>query len=129
MALIIGLCVGLWPCDDGFSGRGVGNCKDVDECADPSLHDCHTDALCDNNIGSWTCSCKTGHEGTGQACQDLDECLLGISFDFLQINSLNSSQLLFRNLKTLMTVIPIAVAQTVMEVSTVNASRATTELA
>ena len=34
IALIVGLCVGLWPCNDGFSGRGVGNCEDIDECSD-----------------------------------------------------------------------------------------------
>ena len=34
IALIVGLCVGLWPCDEGFSGRGVGNCEDIDECTD-----------------------------------------------------------------------------------------------
>ena len=31
-ALTIGLCVGLWPCEKGLSGHGVGNCKDIDEC-------------------------------------------------------------------------------------------------
>ena len=34
-ALIIGLCVGLWPCGDGLSGRGIGNCMDIDECEEP----------------------------------------------------------------------------------------------
>ena len=31
-ALAIGLCVGVWPCTKGFSGYGVGNCQDIDEC-------------------------------------------------------------------------------------------------
>ena len=30
----------------GLSGRGVGNCIDIDECTDKSLYDCHEDAHC-----------------------------------------------------------------------------------
>ena len=55
---------------------------DIDECEHKSLHGCHVDALCDNIFGSWNCTCKNGHEGTGEQCRDLDECLLGISFNF-----------------------------------------------
>ena len=32
IALIIGVCIGIgtfWPCDEGFSGRGVGNCEEI----------------------------------------------------------------------------------------------------
>ena len=32
VVLIVGLCLGLWPCGVGFSGRGVSNCEDIDEC-------------------------------------------------------------------------------------------------
>ena len=34
IVIILGLCLGLWPCDVGFSGRGVGNCEDIDECTE-----------------------------------------------------------------------------------------------
>ena len=79
IALVIGLCVGLWPCDEGFNGRGVRNCEDIDECADGALHDCHEDAICTNTIGSWVCACEDGYEGSGQACFDVNECTSGIS--------------------------------------------------
>ena len=32
VALILGLCLSSWPCEEGFSGRGVGNCEDINEC-------------------------------------------------------------------------------------------------
>ena len=80
MSLILGLCIGLWPCDMGYSGHGVMNCEDIDECVDISLNHCHEDALCINTIGSWECACSVGHEGSGQDCADLNECVLGMSF-------------------------------------------------
>ena len=81
IAVVVGLCVGLWPCNHGFSGRMVTNCEDIDECEDGSLHDCHEDAICTNTIGSWVCACKAGHKGSGQKCVDLNECILGKSFN------------------------------------------------
>ena len=79
LALVIGLWIGLWPCEEGFSGRGVGNCEDIDECEDSALHDCHEDAHCKNTVGSWNCTCKVGHDGNGQYCHDVDECKSGKS--------------------------------------------------
>ena len=32
VAVTVSLSVGLWPCETGFSGRGVGSCQDIDEC-------------------------------------------------------------------------------------------------
>ncbi|XP_017295467.1 signal peptide, CUB and EGF-like domain-containing protein 1 isoform X1 [Kryptolebias marmoratus] len=46
---------------------------DVDECAEGS-DDCHIDALCQNTPGSYNCICKPGYSGTGQQCEDVDEC-------------------------------------------------------
>jgi len=30
---------------------------DVDECADPSNSPCHSNAVCDNTVGSYLCTC------------------------------------------------------------------------
>ena len=46
---------------------------DVDECL-ANTHECHEDALCNNKIGSYNCSCKPGYEGNGFNCSDIDEC-------------------------------------------------------
>ena len=39
LGLIVGLCVGLWPCRNGFVGQGVGNCHDIDECKERGFFD------------------------------------------------------------------------------------------
>ena len=41
---------------------------DVDECS-RSLDNCHVNASCQNNVGSFTCACNVGHEGDGINCQ------------------------------------------------------------
>ena len=40
---------------------------DIDECLEQS-HQCHEEAVCTNNIGSYTCSCRPGFIGTGESC-------------------------------------------------------------
>ena len=40
----------------------------VDECA-LKTHNCHADATCKDNIGSFTCTCKNGFSGNGTSCQ------------------------------------------------------------
>ena len=99
-ALTIGLCVGLWPCEKGLSGHGVGNCEDIDECkvgifnhsqkessfllwislCEEQTHNCHEDAKCINTVGFFKCECKAGHKGSGMQCADVDECSTGSSF-------------------------------------------------
>ena len=37
---------------------------DFDECS--SSASCHSDARCQNAIGSYTCSCRTGFTGNGK---------------------------------------------------------------
>uniref|UniRef100_A0A8C0QZ04 Signal peptide, CUB and EGF-like domain-containing protein 2 n=1 Tax=Canis lupus dingo TaxID=286419 RepID=A0A8C0QZ04_CANLU len=46
---------------------------DVDECAQ-GLDDCHTNAICQNTLTSYKCSCKPGYQGEGRQCEDIDEC-------------------------------------------------------
>ncbi|XP_039100514.1 signal peptide, CUB and EGF-like domain-containing protein 2 isoform X2 [Hyaena hyaena] len=54
-------------------GRAPGAPADVDECAE-GLDDCHTNALCENTLTSYKCSCKPGYRGEGRQCEDIDEC-------------------------------------------------------
>ncbi|XP_063588470.1 mucin-5AC-like isoform X2 [Penaeus indicus] len=39
----------------------VPEVADIDECKDPKLHDCHSDAICVNEFGSFTCRCLPGY--------------------------------------------------------------------
>lgn len=41
---------------------------DQDECF-LGTHNCHNDAGCINNKGSFQCECNTGYNGTGVLCQ------------------------------------------------------------
>uniref|UniRef100_A0A672P3F1 Signal peptide, CUB and EGF-like domain-containing protein 2 n=1 Tax=Sinocyclocheilus grahami TaxID=75366 RepID=A0A672P3F1_SINGR len=44
-----------------------------DQCADGS-DACHIDAICQNTLTSYKCTCKTGFKGDGKHCEDIDEC-------------------------------------------------------
>jgi hypothetical protein len=48
-------------------------CTDINEC---SASPCHAWATCFNNVGSYTCACNTGYNGSGIGCTDLNECTL-----------------------------------------------------
>lgn len=51
-----------------FSYGGDGKtCRDTNECA-VGLARCSQDAECVNNIGSFTCRCKSGFTGNGEIC-------------------------------------------------------------
>ncbi|XP_054580723.1 signal peptide, CUB and EGF-like domain-containing protein 2 isoform X5 [Eptesicus fuscus] len=54
-------------------GRVPAPPEDVDECAH-GLDDCHPNALCQNTLTSYKCSCKPGYQGEGRQCADIDEC-------------------------------------------------------
>ncbi|XP_062499002.1 sushi, von Willebrand factor type A, EGF and pentraxin domain-containing protein 1-like [Corticium candelabrum] len=42
-------------------------CQDIDECNIGS-HMCHTNAMCTNTIGSYSCSCHSCYTGNGVSC-------------------------------------------------------------
>nr|XP_023696327.1 signal peptide, CUB and EGF-like domain-containing protein 3 isoform X1 [Paramormyrops kingsleyae] len=47
--------------------------QDVDECA-KDLDDCHIDAICQNTLVSFRCTCRPGYTGDGRQCEDINEC-------------------------------------------------------
>lgn len=66
---LIGICFG--SCITGYQGSGeVGNCTDVDECFE-GVHDCLATADCNNNEGSFFCTCKEGYESQGDNCLNI----------------------------------------------------------
>jgi len=50
-----------------------GVCHDSDEC-DLNLDNCDENADCFNTPGDFECDCKTGWDGDGIHCADVDEC-------------------------------------------------------
>ena len=40
---------------------------DIDEC-ETNIYLCGANAICNNNMGSYNCSCSPGYFGNGQAC-------------------------------------------------------------
>ena len=60
------------PCDEGEVREG-SVCVDADECADGS-HTCASNEVCTDIIGSFSCSCAPGWEGSAGSCGDVDEC-------------------------------------------------------
>lgn len=46
----------------GWNGdkEGLHIFSDVNECFDSSLFDCHSEAVCANTFGSYSCLCKKG---------------------------------------------------------------------
>ena len=41
---------------------------DVDECAMSSTNNCSANADCENAVGSFNCTCKSGFAGDGNTC-------------------------------------------------------------
>jgi cysteine-rich repeat protein len=86
---------GSEQCDDGNATPGDGcfacavetgytcsnltspsTCMDINECT-AGTADCDANATCMNTIGSFTCKCNSGYQGTGTSCTDIDECSTG----------------------------------------------------
>ena len=40
---------------------------DIDECS-TSVHNCHKHSACNNNDGSFGCTCNSGYSGNGISC-------------------------------------------------------------
>jgi len=60
-------------CDYGYEMRR--QCVDINECDDPSTHDCHDVATCTNTDGSYTCACDSGYYGDGFTCTACETCV------------------------------------------------------
>ena len=52
----------------GFPKRIFYHFLDVDECAAATDNNCDANAVCENTIGSFTCTCNTGFDGDGVTC-------------------------------------------------------------
>ena len=48
-----------------------------DECA-LGEHSCHENALCTDTSAGYQCACKSGYEGDGKICNDVNECATGV---------------------------------------------------
>ena len=50
---------------------------DCNECLGQcSGNNCSSYASCANTVGSYTCSCNLGFQGSGSVCTDIDECVI-----------------------------------------------------
>ncbi|CAH3181300.1 unnamed protein product, partial [Porites lobata] len=53
-------------CKAGYTGDGVNNCADINECH-TGEHNCDvTSSLCYNTMGSFGCACKEGYSKNGE---------------------------------------------------------------
>ena len=67
----------LAVCNAGYDGDGV-ECTNIDECADPTLNNCDTNASCTDDAGSFSCVCNAGYDGDGVECTNIDPALNAI---------------------------------------------------
>ena len=51
-------------------------CENIDEC-EQNEHNCHENAHCTDNEGSFDCDCNSGFSGNGTFCENIDECANG----------------------------------------------------
>lgn len=74
-----GICMDTGPnsfsCDCEGTGFEGPTCDiDIDECADPALNNCSTNATCTNIPGGFTCECNPGFTGNGISCIEIIGC-------------------------------------------------------
>ncbi len=50
-----------------FSGVSA----DINECSDDTLNNCHSDAICVNEVGNFSCVCRPGYRGNGVSCEGM----------------------------------------------------------
>ncbi|PFX12463.1 Uromodulin [Stylophora pistillata] len=72
-------------CQDGYEGNP---CKDIDECSE-NTHNCHSDANCTNNEGSFKCVCNEGYTGDGKSCRAITEPAECSTSGHLELNEAN----------------------------------------
>ena len=68
-----------------LSSSAFLNTTDVDECTTGS-HNCHEDATCHNNKGSFYCTCDIGYTGNGTHCTGRG------NFSFEKLTNLSADQ-------------------------------------
>ncbi|KAL1533216.1 hypothetical protein AAHA92_33133 [Salvia divinorum] len=58
----------LCNCSNGYRGNPYLNqgCQDIDECADNTTNTCILNSICENDVGSYHCSCPKGYIGDGR---------------------------------------------------------------
>merc|ERR1719183_2759117 len=65
-----GTCTDTGPhthtCDCATGWQGDQDCQtNIDECSSSGLNNCHADATCTDNDGSYSCACNPGYSGDG----------------------------------------------------------------
>uniref|UniRef100_A0A8B9I450 Latent-transforming growth factor beta-binding protein 1 n=1 Tax=Anser brachyrhynchus TaxID=132585 RepID=A0A8B9I450_9AVES len=69
----------IMGCQPGFHWTPLGDCIDIDECANETL--CGSHGFCENSDGSFRCLCDRGYESSpsGHYCVDVNECELMVA--------------------------------------------------
>ncbi len=66
-------------CPSGYAAVGTSaasSCVNINECS-LDTHNCHSNAVCTDTPGSFTCACKPGYSGSGTSCSNVNECTAG----------------------------------------------------
>ena len=73
-------------------------CADINECSNASLNNCHKYANCINEIGNYSCVCKTGFVGDGVNCTGTHCTIFSKQVEYC---SRLSCMLMFNSLRTI----------------------------
>ncbi|MBN2694056.1 hypothetical protein JXR93_05295, partial [bacterium] len=82
--------IAICSCENGYVIDGL-NCVDINECS-LNTDNCHENADCTNQDGSFSCECKTGFSGDGvNSCEEItiDLCENVVCDSWKNCNSLN----------------------------------------